>query len=209
MSKTMKEIDFIPDWYCASCRRKRDLMVRGTLLGIFALALLIVSAGRYAQAAVARENVARLQTSFDSQAQMIQTLTELELRLDELRAKRQLLADVAGGAPVHGMVAELSHLMPQAMALTQLHIARERRVPDSGPRESKASEDAKVAHEDGDGELMVMGWAASDVNVGSLMTNIARSPVFGDPELRYSKPMVVNGRAAREFRLTSPLPQFE
>ncbi len=205
----MREIDFIPDWYCASRRRKRDLMIRGTLLGIFALALLIVSAGRYAQTAIARENLAQLQVGFESQAEMIQTLTELELRLDELRAKRRLLSDGAGGAPLHGVVAELSHLMPKAMVLTQLHIVRQRRVPDSDPLESEASADAKPAHEDGDGKLLVMGWAASDVNVGSLMTNIARSPVFGDPKLCYSKPVVVNDREAREFRLTSRLPQFE
>ena len=120
----MKEIDFIPDWYRANRRRRRDLAVRATCLAVLAVAMIAASAGRYAQTAAAREDLAQLQASFESQEDVIHGLSVLELRLAELGANQQLVSDVAGGVPMHGVLAELSHLMPDAVTLTALRVAQ-------------------------------------------------------------------------------------
>ena len=205
----MKEIDFVPDWYRASRRRRRDLMVRVTCLGILAVAMIAASAGRYAQTASARKDLTHLQASFKGQADVIHGRSVLELRLEQLRDKQQLLANVAGGAALHGLLAALSHLMPDAVVLTELRVAQGRRIADARPPEGEASEHAAPPAGDRDGTLEIKGRAASDVNVGSLMTNMARSRLFRDVRLRYAKPVVVNGRQARDFKLTCRLPQFE
>ena len=205
----MKEIDFIPDWYRANRRRRRDLAVRATCLAVLAVAMIAASAGRYAQTAAAREDLAQLQASFESQEDVIHGLSVLELRLAELGASRQLVSDVAGGAPMHGVLAELSHLMPDATTLTELRVAQGRRIADARPAAHEDPDSAAPAPDDRDGTLEITGWAVSDINVGSLMSNMARSPLLHDVRLRYSKPAVVNGRQAREFRLTCRLPQFE
>ncbi len=57
--------------------------------------------------------------------------------------------------------------------------------------------------------LEITGWASSDVNVGAFMSNVAESALFRDVTLTYSRPVVVKGRAAREFKLTCVFPQFE
>jgi Tfp pilus assembly protein PilN len=204
----MREVDFIPGWYRASRQRKRDLVIRAAFLGVLAVEMVLVSVGSYVQRAAARENLAELETSFKGQAEVITSLSQLVLRLEELREKRQLLSDVAGGAPVHGVLAELSRLMPEATALTRVGLVQSRRIGAAGrQQEGDAGKDA--AQPDDEGTLEITGWAASDVHVGSLMTNLAESPLFSDVRLRYSKPVAVNDREVRTFQLTCELPQFD
>ena len=205
----MKEIDFVPDWYRTSRRRKRKLMVRAACLGVFAIGMILASAGRHAQTATAAETLAELQNSVESQAEVLETINELEYRLGQLRERRNLLSDVAGGAPLHGVLAELSLLMPEAMVLAQFRVVRGPRIAEAGPPETDDPEADKPAEEDVRGKFELTGWAASDGSVGSLMTNMARSSLFDEVRLRYSKPVVVNGHEAREFQLISRLPQFE
>jgi len=207
----MKDINLIPDWYRADRRRKRDLILRATCLGTLAAAMLLASAGRYAQTAVAQGDLEKLQAGFECQADVIRALAELKLRLDELHDKQHLLSDVAGGAPLHTVLSELSQLMPQAMVLTRFHITQERRITGAESVREGQEEGAETfpATDQLDGKIEITGWASSDVNVGSLLTNMAGSEVFCEPRLRYSKPGVVNEREAREFKLAARLPQFE
>jgi Tfp pilus assembly protein PilN len=205
----MREIDFIPSWYRASRRRKRDLVIRAVFLSVLAVEMILVSVGSYIQRAAAREDLAELETSFAGQAEVITSLSQLVLRLEELRDKRQLLSDVTGGAPVHGVLAELSHLMPEATALTRVGLSQSRRIGAAGRQKEGDAGKVAAQPDDDEGTLEITGWAASDVHVGSLMTNLARSPLFGDVRLRYSKPVAVNDREVRAFQLTCELPQFD
>lgn len=208
----MTEIDFVPDWYRAKCQRKRNLTIRAMGLGILAIAMVLISVAQYTRIASARKNLARLQYSFESQAEVIQGLNELEYRLSQLREKQSLLSDVAGGAHLYGVLAEFSHLMPDAMMLTEFHIVQEQRIVASSTPEEMENEDPGTAKPPADkkkGKFEVTGLASSDVKVGSLMGNMARSELFDGVRLRYSKSVVVDGLEAREFKLISRLRQFK
>lgn len=206
----MKQIDLLPNWYRASRRRKRDLTVRGTLLGVVVVGLSLVWAQRHTATAAAREDLTALEASFAGQAEVIRSLGELESRLEELSRKQQLLCEVAGGVPVHALVGVMSELMPPAVGLTEIRIAQPGRLAAApGAAEAPVREGAGSRDGGGEGELDIQGWAASDVNVGSLMTRMTDSPVFADIRLRYSKPVIVGDRMTREFRLTARIPAFE
>lgn len=205
----MREVDFIPSWYRASRQRKRDLVIRAVFLGVLAVEMVLISVGFYAQRAAVRKNLAELEASFEGQAEVITDISQLVLRLEELRNKRQLLSDVGGGAPVHGVLAELSRLMPDATALTRVGLTQSRRIGEAGRREAGDAGKVVAQPDDDEATLEITGWAASDIHVGSLMSNLARSPLFGDVRLRYSRPVAVNDREVRAFQLTCELPQFE
>ncbi|MCK4659098.1 MAG: PilN domain-containing protein [Phycisphaerae bacterium] len=211
----MKEIDFIPDWYIAQCRRKHSRITQVTFLAILAMTMVLVSAGRHVQVVSARENLAELQAGLASREEAVEVLTvldELETRLDELHAKQLLLIDVAGGAPLHAVLAELSHLMPDAMVLKEVRVKQKPRLTQPASGEENAVEDSGQTSrscDDWDGKVEIAGWAGSGKAVGNLMTNMTRSPLFHEVALRYSKPVVVDSHEAWEFKVTSRLPQFE
>lgn len=212
----MREIDFRPEKYRMSRKRKRDRVIRATLLGILAVELILGSVGTRIRTAAAREDVVKLRGEFESQAEVLRGLDDLLTDMGELRSRRQLLSDVAGGAPVHSMLAELSHMMPDATVLTEVYLTQERRIGDASavtdgglePAATPPSPHSKGGHKRV-GRLEITGWAASDINVGSFMTNMAGSALFRNVRLNYSKPVVVKGRAVREFKLTCGFPQFE
>jgi Tfp pilus assembly protein PilN len=205
----MKEVDFRPDWYREGRKRKRNVVIRVTLLGVLALELFLASLGTFAQSATAQEEMAELQRSLDSQVEALRDLGELEAQLHNLRKKQELLSDVAGGAPVHCVLAELSRVMPGSVVLTEVHFAQQRRIADANMIADDEAPSPELTEWDELGTLEITGRAPSDVKVGVLLTGMAGSDLFRDLTLSYSQPVVVRGQVAREFKLTGTVPQFE
>ncbi|MCP4591184.1 MAG: PilN domain-containing protein [bacterium] len=205
----MQEVDFIPEWYQAKRRGRRDLVLRGILLGSLVLVLAFTSVAGYARAAAAKQDLAQLESSLAGQAGVIQATSALEEQLAKLRRRRQLLSDIAGGAPLHGVLAELSRIMPEAMALTELRFVRERFVAEGQPAEPSPRKGAERAATTPGGRIELVGLAATDAEVASLMSNMLRAEVFGIVRLGYSRAVVSDGLLAREFKLFADLRQFE
>ncbi len=205
----MREIDFRPDSYRESRRRKRNVMIRAMLLGALTLELVLVSLGFHAQTATAREAVAELNGNLASQTEVLRDLDRLLGNLGDLGDKRLLLSDVDGGAPLYSVLAELSRLMPQDTALTEIRLSQNRRIGQAIAARENEPDHVGSMKTDETGHVEIMGWAATDVDVGNFMTNLAGSALFTDVQLRYSKPATIRGRKAREFKLASRFPQCE
>ena len=58
-------------------------------------------------------------------------------------------------------------------------------------------------------ELKIKGLAASDGDIGALMSRMAGSAMFANVALVYSQPVIRGGVPVREFELTGAVPQFE
>ncbi len=201
----MKEIDFRPDRYRVRRTRKRNVVIRVTFLGVLAVVLILGSVGAYARKAIARQEMAGLQGDLESQAKVFKGIDAMLVHLDDVRDKRQLLSDVAGGAPLYRVLAELAHAMPDATALTKVHVAQKRKIGDTG--DLPGGVDATWI--DGMSKLEVTGWTDLDVNVGRFMARMSESALFRNVRLGYSNPVVVEGREVREFKLTCLFPEFE
>lgn len=204
----MREIDFRPNWYCVIRKRRRDTVIRACLLGVLALELglgLLTVSSRKAEA---KQQLASLHHAIKNQATVFQDLGELVVNLDELQAKRVLLSDVAGGAPVHAILAELSLLMPDSLALRELHYKQHRRIGDAASTETPPT-GGNGALAESENELEVTGLGVTDGDIGLLMSRMAASALFGDVALVYSQPVIHENTAAREFRVTCTVPQFE
>lgn len=205
----MKEIDFRPNWYCVIRRRKRNAVIRVSLLGVLAVELILGSVGIVNQKAAARQEIEGLRDDFERQMEVFKDLDKKLALLDGLHRKRELLSDVSGGAPVHGMLAELSQLMPDDVVLTEVRVNQQRRIRAARGVVEDEAEMPVPSENDGVGRFEITGWASSDVSVGALMTNMANSKLYQDVTLSYSQPVVVKRRVAREFKLTCVFPQFE
>ncbi len=180
------------------------MAIRAALLGILAGELILGSAGTFAQRASARQEISELQDSLQDQVELLRDLDELKVHLDSLRKKSDILSDVAGGVPVHGVLAELSRVTPDSMVLTHLHLTQRRHI-----RDLAASDSPGRPEDDEGGILEITGRADSDIVVGVLMTSLADSVLFEDVKLTYSQPTEVEGRGVREFKITCSFPQFE
>ena len=205
----MREIDFRPDSYRESRRRKRDVIIRAMLLGALVVEMILVSLGFHAQTATAREAVVELNSNLASQTEVLRDLDRLLQDLGDLGDKRRLLSDVDGGAPLYSVLAEFSRLMPEATALTEIRLSQNRRIGHASTARENDPDHVGSMKTDETGYLEITGWAASDVDVGNFMTNLDGSALFTDIQLRYSKPATIRDRKAQEFKLTSKFPQCE
>ena len=135
----MKEIDFVPDWYRASQRRRSDLAVRITCLCVLAGAMVVWSVRNLAVVRAAETDLAVVRQSYRLQNEPLRQLVTLRSRLSELRDHRALLQTVRGGARASEVLAEVTRLMPEAMVLTSFSLSRERRLPPADAPAGEAS----------------------------------------------------------------------
>lgn len=203
----MTPIDFRPSWYRAKFRRKRETMIRLTILGVLAAELTLGSVGTFTQKAVARQEVAKMQAALSDQEEALHHLGRRQVELDELHQKNRLLSDVSGGVAVHEILAELSGLLPNAAVVTELRLVQTRRIEDVVPAVHGASRGPIAEKEQG--ALEITGWASTNINVGMFMANLSASVLFHNTQLQYSNPATMNGRAGREFKLTCLFPQCD
>lgn len=200
----MKEIDFVPQWYRSSQRRRNDLAVRVACLCMLVAAMVAWSIRNLAVVQMAEADTAALQESYRSQRALLDQHAALQHRLQQLEERRALLQALRGGVRVEQVLAELSHLMPEAMALTNVTLRQHDRL------EFKHSQGSAPGDRGSSQGLMeVDGLAASHLHVGSFLAALEQSPCFRELEMKYSKPVVREGRQARDFRVLMRMPRFE
>lgn len=204
----MNAIDLRPDWYRAQRLQKRHTVIRVSIFVFLAAELVLGSLGTFTQKAAARQHVATLQDARIAQIETLRTLEGLQVELDGLRKKERLLSDVAGGAPVHAMLAELSGMLPETVVLTALKLSQMRRIGDDQLPVDGGRESTGAVQGAENGRLELTGWASSNAAVGTFMTNVAASLLFQEVRLLYSRPSELKGRVGREFALTCTFPQY-
>lgn len=205
----MKEIDFRPSWYCVNRKRKRNAIIRASLLGLLAaelgLGLLTVSSRK----AEAQQQLTKLRSALNNQVMVYENLSEAVADLNELQEKRALLSDVAGGAPVHAILADLSELLPDSIALTGVSYNQQREIRYSSSADDTRSAQPEVPQPEQPNVLEIEGLAALDQDIGAMMSRMADSALFTNVTLVYSQPVTCGARPVREFALTCSVPQFE
>ncbi len=204
----MKEVDFRPNWYCAARKRRRDAIIRAALLGVLALELSLGLLTVSSRKAEAKQQLANLRSALENQTTVFQDLDALSIDLDELQKKRAMLSDVAGGASVHSILAELSQIMTESLTLTSIKYKQRRKVG-VHPMQDKRPDTPGAAEIEVANELGINGLAVSDRDVGMLMSRLASSVLFENVTLVYSRPVIRADTPAREFKLKCVVPQFE
>lgn len=199
----MNPIDFTPAWYTKEQVHKAR---RRKLATCFVL-LVTGMGGWFAFARVqignAEHELADLRAELDEWNVKVRRAADVRADCMRVNARRDLYANLAGGVPMHGLVAEVSRVLPSLVVLSNLQITLEDRLsPDIGnqPADSRGP---------GASNLVMKGYAQSDVGVGQSVSRLAGSDAFRRVQLRYSRPRIVDGHPVTEFEVTGYVPKFE
>lgn len=210
----MTEIDFLPGWYIAARTRREDFAFRGVYLGAVLAAMAVLGGIRFVQTVSAEKAVVNLRSQLDpttltAGSEAHSSLMSLRTRWSETDRRRKLLEEAQGGAPVHAILAELSGLMPEAAVMSSVQLIEATRFQPPKPLAPESKTAEAGVNPSGAGRLEIQGWAPSDGQVGHLLSRMGESRAFAEVKLGYSKPVIVEGREAREFKLACRLPAFE
>lgn len=205
----MNEIDFIPPAWHAEVRSRRLARSHGTWAAVLATAMGLWLWAHEVQMARAQEHLAdsreRLAELRKSQAYF----DELLARRADLSARRRLLQSLDDPASLVISAAELSALLPQGLAMTDLAFeltpspvapapAREA-LPAAG---TPAPRDAAGAVSDCRGYLLrVVGAARNNLFISAFTARLGSSPLFRDVITDVVRDGVFADRQVRHFEV--------
>jgi Tfp pilus assembly protein PilN len=200
----MRELDFLPEWYPQSRRRKRIVLLQGYMT-------LLLAAGLTTWFLLTQRNtLAAAATLADLNRQISQTHQEMHQLEEQVALKNQLLIQRQIGEKL-GLPVEMSrllytldHNLPPQMSLTDLSFDTQEQL-----KVANTLAAARVATQ-GDNidrrlHVRLDGVAPTDDDVANFLTGLARVPFFDDVAMSYSRDGTENGRVMREFEVTFSL----
>lgn len=210
----MKEIDFIPDWYKANCRRRRRYVRQYSLMGVLFAATMLWSfmMGQYIQHAGAQ--VQEVETALLKKTQWIDEAALLQQEIAIMESRKTLLEDITPRTPMSAIVGELSYLIPNDVVLTNLSLTADvlQKKPSKGAvhsvavvqvdTNSKDSEISEVAGLPSRMKIILSGIAAKPANAAGLISRLEHSHYFEEVDLVFSKPKKIKTYTVTEFEIS-------
>ncbi len=205
----MQDVDFLPDEIRHSREHRRRLLSQCNLLVICALALLALAGLRHERLRQARAELGVLTERTERASEQLDLLAELRQKQSELKLKRQVAADMGSSVEALDVLAVITDLAPEAVAMRSLRLEtvelRQQARPDEGgdqsaPRVAMGSEPetATVRRL----QLRMTGIAPSDVEVANFIAALATNPLLEDITMGYARDVEFRGRRAREFQVS-------
>ena len=196
----MRELEFLPDWYPQTRRRRRMVILQAWLT-------LVLIAGMVTWVALKDRNNSQAEHALDLQcAQLAQTYTQLAEvdKLDslrrQLRQQEEVVSRIGFAIDACKAVNALDERMPKEMALTGLTLENEERVDHSvlaanrGPG-GEPPVDRRL-------RVRVQGVCPTDVDLANFMTQLSAVPYFESVNNTYARERTESNRVMREFELT-------
>jgi Tfp pilus assembly protein PilN len=200
----MRELEFLPEWYPQSRRRKRLLLLQGymTLLVVARLITWCLLTQRNTLAAAA--TVADLNRQISQTHQEMHQLEEQVALKNQLLIQRQIGEKLGLPVEMSRLLYTLDHNLPPQMSLTDLSFDTQEQL-----KVANTLAAARVATQ-GDNidrrlHVRLDGVAPTDDDVANFLTGLARVPFFDDVAMNYSRDGTQNGRVMREFEVTFSL----
>jgi hypothetical protein len=217
----MKTLDFTPTWYrealARRAQRRRLVIWLVLIVGALGTWTLTLQARLHG----ARSDLAALTQMRERQEPMVAQATLEQVELAQALAREARFADLCGGLRLHQVVAELATCLPESAALHRLSIEQDARLTPAEPGPATTTPAGQTptgavavtavasASSPARPNTMFTGYSVRPTDVGKLVDELAQSGVFGDVQLKFSRPAEANGLAVREFEIQCRLPQFE
>ena len=194
----MRELEFLPEWYPQTRRRKRLVMLQGWLT-----VLLILGMGAFLM--MADRNIAMAERSLIAlKAQLTQTNSQLEEmdKLDairrQLRKQAQITSRLGLYVETSTVIHELERLMPKQMSLSGLQIENEEKSESSAIALARGG-DPQV---DRRLKIKVQAVCPTAVDMASFLTQLSAVPLFEQVNLNRAGETTDQGHTMHEFELT-------
>lgn len=198
----MKLVNLLPEWYLQQRRQKRAVRMHVALmiaLGAVMLAWHLLGAGRHAQLAGVRDELAHRAALVGNLSEDIRK-TDLELR----RLKNLQLAyrELGRTIPMSAVVQQIQNDMTHGMALSRVSIdVRPEPVKGGGFVGDLKSPPRyhDVAH------ITVVGVAPNDVQIAQLIGKVSSNALFADVSLNYTRTEILDESSVRRFEIQMTL----
>jgi len=196
----VRELEFLPDWYPQTHRRRRLIVLQGwlTLVMVAGMGSWILLKDRNN---TLDERILAVQTAqLDQTYAQLAEVDKLDSLRRQLRQQEEVISRVGFAVEACKAVNALDDRMPRQMALTGIVLENEERVDRSalaanrGPN-NEPSVDRRL-------KVRVQGVCPTDVDLANFMTQLAAVPYFESVNNTYARERTDNSRVMREFELT-------
>jgi Tfp pilus assembly protein PilN len=206
----VRTIDFTPAWYRARLEERRGSEGRSAAL-LIALVLVLTWTFDALQRTHAAERAQdRLQAALASPGAIVARLQALEAEEANQRKARRILKEIRGNVPLHEVLAELSHLQPEAVSLQMIRLTRRPNWTDRLSADAAAGAVLANRPEAAERDLLELtGFAATGGEVAAFVRALDASNLCSAVSLRYERPREIADQAVREFQVFCTMPPFE
>ena len=190
----MKNLDFLPARFHQAVRR-RQLNRKNTLLSIvLAIGLVGLYTMNDSRLRSAQAALQTLQADDALRAQQRARLEVLTVRKQILSQREAVIADLDDDAPCDAVLAEISRLLSDEMAVRSLSLEIQTIVPEG-------KEEIDPVRDRGPTRLVLRGEARSDVQVGIFVGKLSACPLFDELQLKFLRAAESSGALERAFEL--------
>ena len=195
----MRELEFLPDWYPQTHRRRRLIVLQGwlTLIMVAGMGSWIVLKDRNN---TLDERILAVQTAqLDQTYAQLAEVDKLDSLRRQLRQQEEVISRIGFAVEACKAVNALDDRMPRQMALTGIVLENEERTDRSalaarGPN-GEPTVDRRL-------KVRVQGVCPTDVDLANFMTQLSAVPYFESVNNTYARERTESNRVMREFELT-------
>ena len=200
----MLELEFLPDWYPQTRRRRQLVTIQGwVLVGlVLFLGTWAIVAARGVRTDEAR--LVRLDTELSQSRAELEHLDELLALEKQLVQQEQILAKVGSHVEAARLLATLDEVMPPEMALVDLRFDTEDRavpVAPTTPARFGRANPAVPTRLDRRLRVRLVGVAPTDVDLATFLARLTSKPFFEGIAMTYARDRSEQGHVMREFEV--------
>lgn len=197
----MRELEFIPDWYPRTRRRKRFVVLEAYLTLILAggLGLFVFQSQRNVRADAAE--LSFLQNDLSQTNTELARLEELQAEEKQLRQQDEVLKKIGVYVEVTRMMGTLQSIMPPEMALDGLSL-KTVEILKEVEGQSKTALKKKEQRLDRRLQVSIQGVAPTHIDVANFVIRLSGLPYFEQVSLGYGRDAIRAGHMMREFEVT-------
>jgi len=169
----MKEIDFLPEWYKESKRRRAQMRRQCAVLAVAFIAMMsynLTSAHRIARASAA---LGRLEGKRVEAQSVFDEFSAITKALNQVREKASLIERIDSKIHMAAVLAEMSHIIGETLVLSRVEFAAE---PLSDEEKGPRASDTGVRVADGRNENSGKEALVGNVRFRIVLTGVAVSP---------------------------------
>src|SRR4051812_19437119 len=193
----MHDLEFLPDWYPQTRRRRRLVLLQGwlTMVVLFGLGGWILLAER--NIAVAEDSLRALKGQLSQTDAQLAEMDKLDVMRKQLSQQNQILSRIGLYVEACAMVHRVDSVMPRQMSLTAIRLENEEKVDNSAVQVVKGDQaiDRRL-------KVTVQGVCPTDVDLANFMTQLAAERYFDMVNLTYAREKSENNHVMREFEIT-------
>ena len=199
----MRELEFLPDWYPQTRKRRRLVVLQGWLILVLAggMCAHLVLADRNVK--VAEKSLTALQSQLDQTNAQLAEIDKLDAMRRQGRQQEQLISRLGLYVEACKTLDTIDTLMPKQMSLTSAQLDNEEKIDTAGTSAMQAAKADQVV--DRRLRVRIQGVCPTDVDLANFMTQLATIPFFDQVSITYAREKSENNHVMREFEVSFSL----